>query len=49
MKKENAILTHSFQFAIAIIEYCELLEENKKYVIARQLLKSGTTLTLSIN
>lgn len=49
MKKENAILTHSFQFAIAIIEYCELLEESKKCVIARQLLKSGTSISANVH
>ncbi len=37
MRKENVILARSFQFAVAIIEYCGLLENNKKYVIARQL------------
>jgi four helix bundle protein len=27
-----------------IIEYCELLENNKKYIVSRQLLKSGTSI-----
>ena len=39
MKKKNEILELSFEFALQIIIYCELLEENRKYVIARQLLK----------
>jgi len=26
-----------------IIAFCELLEENRKYIIAKQLLKSGTS------
>lgn len=31
-----------------VIEFCELLEEQKKYVIARQLLKSGTSIGANI-
>ncbi len=42
--KENELLKVTFQLALQIIEYCELLEEKKKYVIARQLLKSGTSI-----
>ena len=48
MKKElfdkNPILKLSFDFALMVIEYCELLESNKKYIISRQLLKSGTSI-----
>ncbi len=40
--KENVIVEKSFQFALKIVLYCELLEENKKYVVSRQLLGSGT-------
>jgi hypothetical protein len=36
----------SFQFALKIVVYSELLEEKKQYIIARQLLKSGTQLVL---
>jgi len=46
--KDNEIVKVSFEFALAIIEFCELLEENKKYVIARQLLKSGTSIGANI-
>lgn len=31
------------EFALSIIKYCELLEEQKRFVIANQLLKSGTS------
>ena len=48
MKKElfdsNPILKLSFEFSLMIIKYCEELERNKKYIIARQLLKSGTSI-----
>jgi four helix bundle protein len=42
--QNNPLLKHSFDFALAIIEYCEELEANKKYIVARQLLKSGTSI-----
>jgi len=48
MEKKNEILDMSFEFALHIIEYCEVLEENKKYVIARQLLKSGTSIGANV-
>lgn len=46
--KENKILQISFEFALAVIAYCELLEVNKKFVLARQLLKSGTSVGANI-
>ena len=45
---KNEILDLSFEFALKIIEYTELLEEQKKYVIAKQLLKSGTSVGANI-
>ncbi len=46
--KENIIVEKSFRFALKIIQYCELLEENKKFVISRQLLRSGTSIGANI-
>ena len=48
MEKRNEILELSFEFALKIIEYSEILEAQKKYVIARQLLKSGTSIGANI-
>ena len=48
MEKRNEILELSFEFALQIIAYCELLEESRKYVISRQLLKSGTSIGANI-
>ncbi len=48
MEKRNEILELSFEFALQLIEYCELLEEKRKYVIARQLLKSGTSIGANV-
>ena len=41
---QNPILELSFEFSLMIIEYCEELERDRKYVIARQLLKAGTSI-----
>lgn len=42
--KRNELLDITFQLALKVIEFCELLEIERKYVIARQLLKSGTSI-----
>lgn len=42
--KDNIIVDLTLKFALAIVDYCELLESSRKYVIARQLLKSGTSI-----
>ncbi len=41
---KNPIARHSIEFSIMVIKYVEILEANKKYVIARQLLRSGTSI-----
>ena len=46
--KENLIVNLTLNFAIEIVKYCELLEEKKKYVIAKQLLKSGTSIGANV-
>jgi len=46
--KDNLIVEKTFQFAIKIVSYCELLEGNKKFVIARQLLRSGTSVGANV-
>jgi len=48
MKKRNVILEKSFDFALGIIAYSELLEKNRKYVIAKQILRSGTSVGANI-
>ena len=50
MKKENEnlIVKLSLGFALDIIAYSEKLEELKKYIIARQLLKSGTSIGANV-
>jgi len=48
MEKKNEVLDLSFEFALGVIHYCELLEAEKKYVLARQMLKSGTSIGANI-
>lgn len=45
---ENAIVNKSFQFALTIIQYADALESERKYIIANQLLKSGTSIGANI-
>ena len=44
--RENIIVKLSFEFAI--IDYSETLEKKHKFVVARQLLKSGTSVGANI-
>ena len=46
--KENIIVEKSFQFALKVVLYCELLEDKKKFVISRQLLRSGTSIGANV-
>ena len=46
--KDNVIIKLTFQFALDIIKYCEGLQDDKKFVIANQLLKSGTSIGANI-
>lgn len=46
--KENVIIKLTFQFALNIIKYSEALQEDKKFIIANQLLKSGTSIGANI-
>jgi len=46
--KENIIVEKPFRFTLKIIKYCELPEENRKYVVSRQLLRSGTSIGANV-
>ena len=48
MKGKNEILELSFEFALEIMKFCEELDSNKKFVIAQQVLKSGTSIGANI-
>jgi four helix bundle protein len=42
--KDNLIIDLTLKFAIQIVDFCEELEVKRKYVIARQLLRSGCSI-----
>ena len=44
MIDQNPILKLSFEVSLLIIEFCEKLHAEKKYVIAKQLLRAGTSI-----
>ena len=46
--KKNIIVEKLVNFALQIIELAELLESKQKYVIANQLLKSGTSIGANV-
>lgn len=47
--KENLIVSLTLQFALDIINYCDKLEESRKFVVSNQLLKSGTSIGANVN
>jgi four helix bundle protein len=46
--ERNPVLKHSFDLALVVIDYCETLQEQKHFVIANQLMKSGTSIGANI-
>ena len=49
IQSENIILKKTIEFSLLAIEYVELLESQRKYVIARQLLKSATSIGANVH
>jgi four helix bundle protein len=47
--ERNIIVEKSIDFSLAIIDFCELLDSKHKYVLAKQLLKSGTSIGANIH
>lgn len=47
-KEKNLIVELTFEFALEIIKYAEQLEQSRKYIIARQVLKSGTSIGANV-
>jgi len=42
--EKNPLLKLSFGFSLLILEYCDLLDIQRKYAISKQLLRSGTSI-----
>jgi four helix bundle protein len=45
--RDNPVIRLSIEFSLAVIEYCDLLENNRKFVLARQLFRSATSIGAS--
>jgi four helix bundle protein len=45
---QNPLVKHSVEFSLMVIKYAEALEQNKKYIIANQILKSATSVGANI-
>ena len=46
--KDNVIVNKTIEFSLAVIQYCDLLEQRKKFVIAKQLLRSATSIGANV-
>jgi len=46
--KPNLIVNLTFEFALKIVDYTELLESKKKWNMANQLFKSGTSIGANV-
>lgn len=47
-KGRNLVVDLTFEFSLKIIRYTSLLEKEKKFVLARQLLRSGTSIGANV-
>lgn len=47
-QEDNLIVKLTFEFAISIINYTEQLQNDKRFVVANQLLKSGTSIGANV-
>ncbi len=47
-KKDNQVLNLAFEFALQIIEYSESLEARRRFNMANQLFRSGTSIHANI-
>jgi len=46
--KENLIVKMTFEYALDINKYSEHLEERKNFIVARQILRCGTSIAAHV-
>ncbi len=46
--KDNLIVNKTLQFSLQVITFCELLDDMRKYVVSKQLLRSGTSIGANV-
>lgn len=44
MVKENVLKDKSFLFSVEIVRLCKALQNDKEYILSKQLLRSGTAI-----
>jgi len=47
-RRDGPIVKKSIEFSGLIMNYCELLNDKKKFMVANQLLKSGTSIGANV-
>jgi four helix bundle protein len=47
-REKNVIVEKTFQLALDIVDFAEKLENEKKFVVARQVLRSGTSVGANV-
>ena len=48
MEQKNIVVEKSLDFSVEIVKFCEVLDFKKKYIIAKQLLSSGTSIGANV-
>jgi four helix bundle protein len=48
METKNIVVEKALLFSVEIVKFCELLEQKRKYVVAKQLLRSGTSIGANV-
>ena len=46
--QNNPILKETFEFSLMIVVYSELLEEKRKYIFSKQIIRSGTSIGANV-
>lgn len=48
MESRNIVLEKSLDFGVEIVKFCEQLDEKRKYVVSKQILRSGTSVGANV-
>ena len=49
MESRNIIKNKSYEFALRIVKICRQMEDQKEYVLSKQLLRSGTSIGANVS
>ena len=48
MEQKNVIVEKSLDFGVEVVKFCEILDAKRKYVVSKQLLRSGTSIGANV-